>query len=351
MSPTTSALLASLLLLLLSISLLVWRVREDDGTPRQAIMTFAWLCLALAATFALFAFFPETHAEGTAFGISLGGAGVFVIVVLRAVMWVHGRVAEIDRTNDARRAAAPAPVPPPRSDPEPAAMVPETLRETRIHPYPVPGARGRRLCLITGNLRDVTCVDVWVNSENTDMQMSSQFERSISGTIRYEGAKRDESGRITEDLIAQELSAKVRGKTPVTPGVAIVTGPGELAASHHVSFIVHLATVQGEPGEGYHQIGGIDRCVANALRAAAGQNGRNARSIIFPLLGVGSGRGDRTGTARQMVSAAIGYLKQNPDSPICDVYFLARKNITYEVFRDVIENGAGLSPAGAKQRL
>ncbi|MFJ6621323.1 macro domain-containing protein [Kitasatospora sp. NPDC091335] len=349
MSVNVPVLAAATVLLVLSMALLLRRSNERSGTRGQATMTYAWLCLALAATLVLFAFFPQTEVQGSAFGFSLGGAGAFVFVVLRAIMWVHGRVTEIDRGN---ASPPPARIPRQRTAATRTDQAPETLREFVVHPFLLDGVRGKRICLITGNLRDLKCVDIWVNSENTEMQMSSQFERSISGTIRYEGARRDEFGHIVEDVIADELSAKVAGKTPVAPGVAIVTGSGELARSHNVAFVVHVATVRGEPGEGFQQIGGIDRCVTNALAAAARLGAdKPPRSIVFPPLGVGSGRGDRETTAQRMVAAAVGYLRQNPKSPLTDICFLARKNLTRDAFLSALEETAGLTSTGTHQRL
>jgi len=39
--------------------------------------------------------------------------------------------------------------------------------------------------MITGDIQNIKEIDVWVNSENTNMQMARHFERSISAIIRY----------------------------------------------------------------------------------------------------------------------------------------------------------------------
>ena len=56
--------------------------------------------------------------------------------------------------------------------------------------------------------------DVWVNSENTNLQMARFYERSLSATIRYRGAKKNEDGEIVEDTVANELVARLKGGTP-----------------------------------------------------------------------------------------------------------------------------------------
>ena len=49
----------------------------------------------------------------------------------------------------------------------------------------------KRLALITGDREDIKVGDIWVNSENTDMQMDGYYGRSTSAMIRYLGATLD----------------------------------------------------------------------------------------------------------------------------------------------------------------
>src|SRR5262249_52942775 len=48
----------------------------------------------------------------------------------------------------------------------------------------------------TGEILKVTGVDIWVNSENTDMMMDRIIGRTISANIRYGGAEKDERGNV-----------------------------------------------------------------------------------------------------------------------------------------------------------
>jgi hypothetical protein len=157
--------------------------------------------------------------------------------------------------------------------------------------------------------------------------------------IRYHGALHDDVGNMVNDLIANELREKVAGRTPVAPGVAIATGAGELSRTNGVRHIIHVAAVRGELGAGYYQLGSVDRCVINALAIAERLDEKTGapRSIIFPLLGVGSGRGDRSATAFVMVCAAVDFLIANPRSPIASVCFLARTNLTLSAFQAAID--------------
>ncbi|GAB2858023.1 hypothetical protein GCM10027176_70620 [Actinoallomurus bryophytorum] len=210
---------------------------------------------------------------------------------------------------------------------------PRPLDYTSVFKYRVsePTRPGATVSIVTGDIRRVRFVEIWVNSENTNMIMPRFEEFSTSAIIRFEGAVRDRAGHVVIDVIAEELAEKVNGHTPVAPGTAISTGSGELRNSNGVHNIVHVAAVQGEPGEGYRAVSNISRCVTNAMVEADRllHNGSSVRSILFPLLGTGVGGGNKADTIRIMVNAAVGRLVE-PDAPISsdqsgirDVYVLA----------------------------
>lgn len=188
--------------------------------------------------------------------------------------------------------------------------------------YRVVGTSGR-IGVITGRLRAVTGVDVWVNSENTGMRMSRFEEYSVSAVIRYEGAVRDGSGAVVDDVIASELAGAV-SRRPVAPGTVVTTGSGQLKESNGVHHVIHVAAVEGRPGEGYQQVAEIDLCVANALvEADRLATTGPVRSILFPLLGAGVAGGDARTTARTMIRACVDHLRRRAETGIDRVYLLA----------------------------
>lgn len=182
-----------------------------------------------------------------------------------------------------------------------------------------PGPSPYRLGAVAGTIRRVRFADAWVSSENTEMEMSRPAEFTISGIIRYWGARRDRSGRIADDTIARELAERVGPHRPVMPGAAFATGPGALAESHNVRAIIHVAAVQGEPGAGFRQVRNVGECVTNALAVA---EDLGVGSILFPLLGVASGHGDVRATASTMITAAIDHLDRRHATALRAIYFL-----------------------------
>ena len=220
-----------------------------------------------------------------------------------------------------------------RSDPPHAAVagqvaVPLNVSEVRQYRITgLPGQLTRQLGTVTGDLRRVRCAQVWVNPENTDMQMARFNEFSVSSIIRYEGALRDELGRVVEDRIADELERKVAGRRPVLPGTAILTGAGELARCN-VRYIVHVAAVQGEPGAGFRQIREVGSAVTNVLAEVDRADLSPAvTTILFPLLGAGQGGGDPGATISALAGSCIDYFASAPMSKITDVYFLAYTDV------------------------
>lgn len=62
----------------------------------------------------------------------------------------------------------------------------EIQKSDRIE-YRLQNAPTQRIAIITGDLRNVRGMDVWVNAENTNMQMARFYDRSMSGIVRYYG--------------------------------------------------------------------------------------------------------------------------------------------------------------------
>ncbi|HZM20911.1 MAG TPA: macro domain-containing protein [Anaerolineales bacterium] len=205
-------------------------------------------------------------------------------------------------------------------------------REEKL--YPVLGVPDKQIGYITGNINNINNVDVWVNSENTNMQMARPYEFSISGTIRYEGATKDANGYVVDDLIAKDLRKVTKGRDS-SPGNIVVTTSGELENSNNVKRIFHAAAVVCEPGSGYRPITNIAQCVRNALRKAdsAELAALELDSILFPLMGTGTTRSSAQEMADKLIDAAIEYVKQNPQSRINRIYFLAYTEQDREICR------------------
>ncbi|WBB93377.1 macro domain-containing protein [Verrucosispora sp. WMMC514] len=216
-----------------------------------------------------------------------------------------------------------------------------TLQETIL--YPVPAAFGRRVGVITADIRQVRCAGIWVNSENTDMVMARVQESSTSAIIRYEGARRDAAGRVVEDTVAQELEAQVAGLRPVGPGEVVVTGAGALRERNGVRYIMHVAAVHGQPGAGFHPVAQVGRCVENVLFAAERLDvGPDGWTILFPLLGAGVGGGNVLTTSRTLVHAAVNYLQTVPATRVGTVLFLAYTDVELDACLVALDEAGGI---------
>jgi hypothetical protein len=202
---------------------------------------------------------------------------------------------------------------------------PRVIGSCDVYSYPIKDSN-KKLSLVTGDLRDVRGIDVWVNSENTDMQMARYFDFSISSVIRFEGARKNRTGHVVEDLIQDEIDKIMDGERSVPETQVIASGPGELT-KYGVKAIFHAAAVRGAVGEGYEPVRGIDRCVTNALELMDDptKSGVDAKlsSILFPLLGIFFARGDFRPILERQIRAALEYLTKNPSSNVENVYFLA----------------------------
>jgi O-acetyl-ADP-ribose deacetylase (regulator of RNase III) len=221
------------------------------------------------------------------------------------------------------------------------------VAESDVRRYRLSGAASScRIGLVSGSIRRVRFADVWVNSENTDMEMPRYAEFSVSSIIRYWGALRDHTGRVITDVIADELAERVGARRPVAAGAAFVTGSGWLAESHNVRYVIHVAAVQGVPGTGFRQVPDIGGCVTNALVEAERLTHADppAHSILFPLLGTGVGGAAIRPTARALLDAAVDFITSRPDTSLRTIYFLAYTESELAEVEDVLREMPRMLP-------
>lgn len=232
---------------------------------------------------------------------------------------------------------------------------PKAKRLTRRQVYEY-GFRDRqtKICVVAGDIQNVKGVDVWVNSENTNMQMARFYDWSVSSVIRYLGATRDVTGhveRTEDDRIANELATIMKGKLSVPAGTVIPTGPGELERSHGVKAVLHAAAVEGEVGAGYRPIENLPGCVTNALAMVDSPafRARGLKSIIFPLLGAGVGPQKLSDIVRGLFEAAVSYVDANPDTIFERICFLAWSDVELEVCLSALSSFPELGRAGGSR--
>jgi O-acetyl-ADP-ribose deacetylase (regulator of RNase III) len=325
--PVYPSILIASISLTVGISFYLYNSR-DAGQHAHSSLLIAWLLIALTPVFLVFTFFPASNASAVIMGFSLGGA-----IAAFAFIWIYGsrqsiRLLTADRLqtelNGERERSRALQEEVQRLLAERSPIV---LAEQEIHLYRIAKRKARRLAVVTGDIMNVRFADIWINSENTNMQMSRFFERTISATIRYHGARKDEKGAVLEDSIANELAGKMGKALSVAPATVLVTSSGELASSHNVRAILHVASVFGEPGAGYAPVSDIARCVERVLDESEQLDLHPpARTIILPLLGTGSGNAGLEPTCQRLLTAAINWLTSDRCSNISTVYFLAYRD-------------------------
>ena len=226
----------------------------------------------------------------------------------------------------------------------PPARQPVRLTRVQVFEFPLQANPEMAIAIVTGDQEQIKICDVWVSSENTDMQMDRYYETSTSATIRYLGAqKHPDTGRVVEDTIGLALARKMGGERQVDPGTILTTESGALAANN-VKYIFHAASVIGQPRGRYRAIERIERCVTNALAKgdSAAFREQGLKSILFPMMGTGPAGGDLKDHATRFVNAAVEYLEANPDSNWRRVCFHAWSDVNLEVCRRIAGQHPGL---------
>jgi O-acetyl-ADP-ribose deacetylase (regulator of RNase III) len=326
--------------LCLAIGLVLYFVNQRKKYSEHFNTThiICWILIALFPALVIFSLFPQSNISGSILGFSMTGA-----VALFVFIWWFGlrssqKAIHIDELNDRirglqddlRRSQE-------LSSEGTTPAAPSVLTQTAVTVFPVKKNRGKKIVLITGNIQGVKCVDAWVNSENTNMQMSRYYEKSISGTIRYLGAQKDAAGDVTEDCVMNELTALMGTKNSVQPATVLVTGSGALEKTHKVKKILHVAAVRGQVGSGYQPIGNIEYCVKNALCVLEEKCAGQCKTVLFPLFGTGTAKAKPEQVAGTLMTAAIEYLESNENTVIEAIYFLTWTDRDLEVCKRALE--------------
>ncbi|MFE6932465.1 macro domain-containing protein [Streptomyces sp. NPDC057699] len=335
------------MLIIFGVALQIWSSAPSRIDRQYALQLPVILLYSLAAALFLFSAFPDSLTEGRALGFGLGGAAGFAaFFMLASFAWLArtrsrdelaAQLRKVARENAAMRRQLLSERPSPEG--------PQPIAQCTRYELPLRRDRRHRVGMITGNLANILGTDVWVNPENTRMEMSRVDEPTISATIRYHGGERDDTGQLTRDVIALELAERMAGRAHVTAGQVLITGPGELQESNQVRRILHVAAVEGEPGSGYRQVMVLERCVRNILTevdrlAAAGEP---LHSVVIPLLGTGGGNSDLLKTVDTLLSAMVDYLQSHLESRIRVVYLLAYTDVQAAACRAALDGTPELS--------
>jgi len=338
------------MLLGMGLAVQFWSSSPRRSGQQYALQLPSILMYALAGSVLLYSTFPDSLAEGKAFGFSLGGAAaMFGLIMVASLTWLtkarapDKRISDLDVVNKQLKkelTKARAELAIERAVEQP----PRQLLRTLYCAAAVRGAGKHQIGIVTGDIKNITGIDVWVNAENTRMEMARIVEATISGTIRRLGGKR--IGNQIEDTIADELREQSRNRTPVEPAEVIATGPGALATSHGVKRILHVASVDAPPGAGFRQVANIGDCVHNVLQEMDQLNaaGEKLSTVVIPLLGTGNGKGELPSTVEAMVSAAINYFAGHRGSAVRTVYLLAYTDVQEIVLRTMLEQETDLGP-------
>jgi O-acetyl-ADP-ribose deacetylase (regulator of RNase III) len=217
----------------------------------------------------------------------------------------------------------------------------KALDSQSVASYGLPPPHGRAVVIVaSGDMAKVRDVDVLVNSENNYMQMARFFEsQTVSSILRHRGS-RIKDGRY-EDTIQQELDWQLRDRVrPVQACEVFPTSAGaresQLASVNRARVILHVAAVQAVEAEGriipYKQPHQIESAVRGALSSMSALNdvsvvfspqgsdqraeqerlsamGRGVlESIMFPLLGTGTGGAETGDVVAPMIDGLVGYL-------------------------------------------
>ncbi len=86
----------------------------------------------------------------------------------------------------------------------------------------------------------------------------------------------------------------------------------------------------------------IELSMDNVLKAISGA--KRYRSALVPLLGTGQGGFPVARVAPLLVKRTLAFFRENPKSPLCEVYFLAYSEGDLETLRTAIKEFSSVEP-------
>lgn len=348
-------LVIAMLLLIVGVVLYLILIRRSNPKLFYSSVIISWVLISMFPVVLLFSVFQNSSLAGeftgTSFGtITVGGAfGAFFVIwfvgtynTLNAIKADNNE--ETIKTLNEKIADLEKQFKELNAKPKDTRVISES---SRIE-YKIKNHDHKILGVITGDIQQVRGIDLWVNSENTNLQMARFYDPSISGLIRYLGAEKDTEGNVTRDIIADALQKTIDDKFPsVKTGKALFTTSGKLQQTHGVQGIIHVTTVFGEIGQGYTPIKNMGVCVQQALIEAdrfASVNKKKNVSIVFPLLGTGTAKGDLGLVILGLFHAVLTYFETNRVSKIDKVYFTTWKEYEKEACLKILDEMQVLVP-------
>jgi O-acetyl-ADP-ribose deacetylase (regulator of RNase III) len=320
--------------------------RTRPGVPQPRVrLVLAWLVVALCPVFLIFLFFPEsTIAPEFTWGKATGAIAAYLVVWGVGIRYsLQADDLEMRERELSRRESDAA-----SRDPDST----EPIRCGDVLVYELVDRPGGSIGLVAGGLDLVTFADVWVSSENVEMQMARYYDRSVSGVIRYLGGRHDSAGEVVEDVIGRALAARMDGRRSVPLGTVFDTEPGDLAESHRVKRVLHVAAAVGEFGRGYGPAGDIGGCVRAVLRCAErlAEQADDIRSVLLPLLGSGSARGSLDAIVPAVLDTVADHLESHPAGRVDRVYLIAYTKGEHAMCRRILDDDPRLQPGRQVKR-
>ncbi|MEQ9315399.1 MAG: hypothetical protein RLN72_06060 [Henriciella sp.] len=179
-----------------------------------------------------------------------------------------------------------------------------------------------KILIFEGNIAAANCFDIWVNSENIQMEMARFWDRSISARIRQLGAvnigKPGEDRR--KDALGLALAEEMGTRTTVDVGKVFMTmtdPASKLNACNKVECVAHVAsTIPNETTYGFDSGGKIRECVKNIFAGIKSfgdkhrpKSGLRLNSVLIPLLGSGDGGTHPALVAHQIVATLADLIR------------------------------------------
>lgn len=208
------------------------------------------------------------------------------------------------------------------------------------------------LHIATGDIMDLTDIDVIVNSENDYMQMAQRIDNTLSSVLRYNGSEfMDDQNLLMGDTVQDELNTKIKGKRPITVGFVTETTGGHpkshLVRNLGLRYIFHAVTVKVViiddrvvfQGISSNEIRDITKKCLKHLKKLNEENHPDnpLTNIFFPVFNAGKLKAPIGNVLPAMIKGIRLFLKDNPVTDLKSIHILAYNMSELFAIEDALE--------------
>lgn len=182
----------------------------------------------------------------------------------------------------------------------------------------------QRIVLVTGDITSLRELEpsVVVSLEGTNLQLARFYNNSISGTLRYLDAEKNDAGQVIRDSLQESVNHQLADlEVKLVESGTIIPTPTKELVNLNVKYIFHIAVLEGARGAGYTcNVDALSNCVPELFEKFQKLSTEHGlKSILFPVIGASAAKVRSLDILEQILPTLVSAMQ---DSPACQTLYL-----------------------------